>query len=79
VILAINQREDPADVRAFVDEFGLTFPILLDTDGAVGAAYELRAYPSTYFIDRAGVVRAYAFGGPLDESYFESQVLQIME
>lgn len=30
VILAINQREAPAEVQTFVDELGLTFPILMD-------------------------------------------------
>jgi len=33
VILAIDVQEEPAQVQAFVDELGLTFPIFIDAQG----------------------------------------------
>ena len=50
----------------------LTFPILLDQDGAVGRRYLLRALPSTFFIDRQGVIRTVVFGGPLSVATIET-------
>lgn len=49
-ILAINVQEDPPTVRSFVEEFGYTFPILLDRTGQVAANYSVRGIPTSYFI-----------------------------
>lgn len=55
-ILAVNILE-PADlVSAFVEENELTYPVLLDRDGRVALRYSVRAYPTSYIIDRAGNV-----------------------
>jgi peroxiredoxin len=35
----------------------LTFPLLLDPDGEVQALYRVRGYPTTFFVDEAGVIR----------------------
>lgn len=56
-ILAVSQdRKGEEEVRPFVDEFNLTFPILLDTDEEVGDLYQTDKYPESYIIDRDGVV-----------------------
>jgi thiol-disulfide isomerase/thioredoxin len=57
VILAIDEREDPRHVAGFARQFGLTFPIPLDTDGRMGVEYRVRSLPTTYFIDADGVIR----------------------
>jgi hypothetical protein len=42
---------------AFVDEFGLTFPILLDLQGEVSdGPYRIRALPTSYFVGRDGKI-----------------------
>ncbi|MCB0091244.1 MAG: redoxin domain-containing protein [Caldilineaceae bacterium] len=56
-IIGVDQMEDAATVQAFVDELGLTFPMPLDADGAVGQQYNVRGLPTTYFIDRRGVIQ----------------------
>jgi len=64
--IAVDVKEDQAKVAAFVKELGLTFPVALDTDGAVsGVAYEVRGIPTTIFVDANGVVVA-RHVGPLD-------------
>lgn len=62
VIVAVNLQEDEKAVQKFVDEHKLTFPILLDRSGRVGATYGARSIPTTYLIDRKGFVVAGTIG-----------------
>lgn len=53
VILAVNI--DPhLDVKKFVDENGITFPIPLDEEDKVNEIYQILSIPTTYFIDTKG-------------------------
>jgi cytochrome c biogenesis protein CcmG/thiol:disulfide interchange protein DsbE len=57
-VLAVSlDTGGPAKVRAFVRELGLTFPVLLDPELAVGRLYRVRALPITFIVDRTGIVR----------------------
>ncbi len=76
VVLAINIAEDENTVARFVQEFNLTFPVLLDRDGAISKRYQVRALPTTYFIDRTGMIRAIRFG-QMDRAYIEMQLVSI--
>ena len=62
VIVAVNLQEDRNSVQRFVDEYGLSFPVLLDTTGRVGATYGARSIPTTYIVDRDGFVLAGTIG-----------------
>lgn len=61
-ILAVDLMEDKGTVRSFARQLKLTFPILLDSNGAVGGQYDARAIPTTYLVDRRGLVFARAVG-----------------
>lgn len=76
VILGVNStHQDSAPAaRAFAAEMGLTFPVLLDVEGDVSRRYLLRALPSTFVIDRQGVIRAVLVGGPLSAATLQSQI-----
>lgn len=57
-VLLINLQEDRPTVQRFTDRLGLTTPILLDTSGDVFYdKYRVLGLPSSYFLDRTGVVR----------------------
>ncbi len=56
VFLAVDSQEDPATVKSFIEKNKYHFPVLLDVNGAVTAQYSVRAYPTTYLIDRRGRV-----------------------
>lgn len=56
VILGVNDEDTLNSIRDFEKQFELTFPLLLDSTGSVTAQYEVRAYPSTFFIDRDGSI-----------------------
>lgn len=65
VVLAVNLTHSESSrggVEDFVNELGLTFPILLDEEGDIEARYELTAYPTSYMIDSNGVTRYIARG-----------------
>lgn len=70
-VVAVNFDEPQADVQAFVDELGLTFEVLLDPGAEIQKLYQIRGYPTTYFIDAEGVVRVLHIGvmteGQLDD------------
>lgn len=60
VILGVNLTHTAkfaSDVPEFVEEFGLTFPILLDNKGKVSDEfYQVIAYPTTFVIDSKGII-----------------------
>lgn len=63
-VLAVNVEEQPADVAAFAREYGLTFPIALDSAGKVSTnVYPIRALPTSLIIDRTGNERYRWSGG----------------
>jgi len=71
---------DPAQaVRGFVDEFKLTFPILLDPDNRIQSVYQVTAMPTTYVIGRDGVIRQ-RFLGPRewDQPEFEAEIRALL-
>ncbi|MGQ9547996.1 MAG: TlpA family protein disulfide reductase [Roseiflexus sp.] len=77
VVLAVNQREDATKVVAYMNEQRLTFPALLDSDAWVGAAYQVRVLPSSFFIDRRGIIRA-VYRGPMSRGMIESTIEQLV-
>ncbi len=61
-VVAVNFDEPTDDVQAFVDELGLTFKVLLDPGAEIQRLYQVRGYPTSYFIDAEGVVRVLHIG-----------------
>ena len=79
-VLAINAtfQDSEPDAATFVQHFGLTFPIPLDRTGGVSNRYLLRALPSTYFIDRRGIVQFVAIGA-MNEALIQSKVEELVQ
>jgi len=79
-ILAVNTtfQDSEAGAAEFVREFGLTFPIPLDRTGVVSRTYLLRALPTTFFIDRGGIIRKVVLGGPMSETTIQTAVEDIL-
>lgn len=61
-VLAVDFDESAEAVRAFGDELGLTFPLLLDPGGVIQRRYRILGYPTSVFIDGGGVIRAVHIG-----------------
>ncbi|NOR89548.1 MAG: redoxin domain-containing protein [Anaerolineales bacterium] len=76
VVLAVNFDEQRGDVQAFRDEFGLTFQMLLDPGAEVQKLYRTRSYPSTFFVDRNGVIQVQHIG-VMTEGNLDGNLAQI--
>jgi peroxiredoxin len=61
-VLAVDFGESAERVRGFLAEINVDLPVLLDLDGAVQELYRVRGYPTTFFIDRSGVIRFFHIG-----------------
>ena len=81
VVLAVNMtyQDTFADIAPFVEEYGLTFPIPLDTDASVGPAYGLSSLPTSFFIDRDGIINEVVVGGPMAEALLRVRVEEILK
>ena len=63
-------------MQAFAQGQGLTFPILLDESSEVARQFEVQGIPTSFFIDRQGIIRA-RYTGALEESLIEEYINQI--
>ena len=61
-IIAVDLQEDQRSVQRFVDEYGLTFTVLLDKTGKAGFEYGAQSIPTSYIISRDGHVLGGAVG-----------------
>lgn len=81
VVLGINatNQDDVEAATEFASNLGLTFPILLDTDGYVSNEYQLRSLPTTFFVDPEGIIQEVIVGGPMAEALLRVRVQQLLE
>jgi peroxiredoxin len=62
-MLAILNRDTPANANLFAEKYNLTMPMLNDMANNIGPMYRLTGLPETFIIDKQGVVRE-KFIGP---------------
>ena len=62
VVLSINIGESLTKVEEFMRDYNLSFPVLLDMEGNVSEKYNIRAIPTTYFIDGDGIIKDIKIG-----------------
>lgn len=62
IVLAITVRESAGQARGYAGKLNLTMPALVDSSGAVAGRYRVSTLPTTYLIDRDGVVDAMRIG-----------------
>ena len=82
-LLGVNLREADGQVQGFVDDFGITFPVLLDRNGQVASTWRIggpnNGVPSTYFIDSNGIVQLVVFGFLTQDKMAEGLALILPE
>ncbi len=66
------------EVKAFLEENGYTYPVVMDTTGEIFSSYGISSYPTTFMIDRDGNVFGYV-SGMLSQDVMESIIKQTME
>ncbi len=75
-VLAINYDESKDAVGEFIRDMGVTFPVLFDDDAKVHAVYRFPGYPTSYIVDKTGVVR-FQHIGLMDESTLEKYLTEV--
>lgn len=81
IVLSVDMtyQDDPSAVSPFAKEYGLNFPILLEETGDMASAYQLRSLPSSFFVDREGVISEVVIGGPMSEALLRARIEQILK
>jgi len=75
----LTEQDSVSDVESFVQEFKLTYPILLDRDGSVSNLYQIEGLPTTFFINREGIIRTVVVGGPMSETFIRSKIETLLK
>lgn len=79
-IVAINVDEVVDDAEQFLKNQPATFQVAMDSDSQCAKAFDVRAMPSTYLIDRKGIVRHVHLGFRESEAdALEEQVNQLLK
>lgn len=77
VIIAIDDGDSAPDVAAFAEEYGLTFPVWLDPQYSSERAFNAMSLPSSFVIDREGIIRL-QWVGAIDRESLETYVAPII-
>jgi cytochrome c biogenesis protein CcmG/thiol:disulfide interchange protein DsbE len=57
VVLGVDLQEPAETVKPFVNQFGITYPVLLDAKGEVMKAYRGLGLPMSVIVGQDGVIR----------------------
>lgn len=81
LVLAVNStfQDNPLDIAPFTESYNLTFPILLDETSDVSRAYQVRSLPSSYFINRQGIISEVVIGGPMSEALLRTRIEEALK
>jgi len=60
--LGVDERDDLAAARAWIEEFEVTYPSIQDPSGSWADDFELFGYPDTFVIDASGTIRWAVYG-----------------
>lgn len=67
-----------SDAARFLEQVGVSLPTALDIDGSVSRRYQVRALPSTFFVDSDGVIRKVVIGGPLSPAMLKAEAIDLL-
>lgn len=76
-VLGIDYGEDGDTVKGFLRDIKISYRIALDPYEEAADRYRVAALPTSFFVDREGVIRAVHLGG-MDRQTIESQLSKIL-
>lgn len=56
VVLAVDVMEEKSLVEEYVEKGGYDFQVVLDEDGDIAKLYLVSAFPTSYFVDKDGIL-----------------------
>ena len=78
ILLTINIGDSSSEVEEFLQNHNLSLPVLLDTKLDVAQKYNTRYIPTTFFIDKDGIIQAKVIGAFPNKAAIESRLGEIM-
>jgi len=76
VVMAVNNDEPKAQVTAYKDELELSFEPLLDPGGKTGMLYQVRAFPTSVFVNQHGIIQ-FVHIGLMTESQMDDYLAEM--
>lgn len=77
VIIGIDAGEPQSEVLKFVQEHNMTYPVWFDLENAAMNAFKNQSLPSSFVIDRKGIVR-FAWVGEISGEVLEKYVTPLI-
>ena len=77
VILTVDPGESTTTVADYMEFYKLTLPVLFDNEFLVYQQYSVHYTPTTYFIDRDGIVRDKVIGAFPNKAAIEDRIAEI--
>jgi len=76
-LLTVNLQESSSQVSQFMQSFKLSVPVLLDSNGHVAQRYNILYIPTTFFIDKGGVIQKIQVGSFQSQAEIENILSQL--
>lgn len=76
-IVGINIQDTPEDGKNHIREFDVTYPNGLDFDGSITVQYGVIGLPTTFFVNRQGIVER-RWVGPISEEQLRSWIAEMV-
>jgi cytochrome c biogenesis protein CcmG/thiol:disulfide interchange protein DsbE len=77
-VVSIVFNDDPSDARAFFEDNGGTFPVIIGDDGDIALDYGVAKVPESYLVAPNGVIAAKIIGG-VTEAGLEDLLVRFSE
>ena len=78
-LLAINMGESSSEVGVFMRDLNLSLPVLLDTELKAAQKYNIIAIPTTFFIDKDGIIQEKIIGAFSNKAEIEMRLSKIVK
>ncbi len=79
-IIAINVDEKTEQAKKFLENYPVDYVIASDTQGDCPRKYDVKAMPSSYFVDRQGKIRYVHLGfRRTDEAQIRERVMELLQ
>jgi thiol-disulfide isomerase/thioredoxin len=76
IVLPVNVDDELPEIQKFIDDLGLTMPVYLDPGGKAEKAFRVIGFPSTFIINRDGILKT-RHVGVVSETQLQSYLLMV--
>ena len=78
VVLTINMGESSSKAEEFRQSYNLSFTVLLDAKQDVAQKYNIQYIPTTFFLDKDGIIQDKVIGAFQNKTQIENKLSKIM-